>query len=166
MSIRVSVSPCLRLSQTRHDVVLTVHRRIDSRRTVFGMIGATGGYVLRNKRALGGYGDILLRNAVQILALNLFIGTRSRGIDNLAHVGGFVTGGICAILLSPDVARGRPRRGRWDDDYQDPVTEGDGTIVPPWGVRALLAASVVAYALGIQEATRIARAVQRVYGRA
>ena len=130
---------------------------------VFGMIGATGGYVVRNKRALGGYGDALLRNAVQILALNLFIGTRrGSGVDNLAHVGGFITGAVLGVLFSPAVeSRGR---GRWDDDAPAP-REGDGSFVPAWAVRALLAATVVAYAAGLREAGRIAQAVQRVYGR-
>ena len=124
-----------------------------------------GGYVLRNKRALGRYGDALLTNAFQILALNLFIGMRSRGIDNLAHVGGFVTGAVFGVLLSPDAGRGvRRPRGRYDYDEPD-APSGDGTFIPAWGVRALLAATVVAYVAGLREAGRIALAVKRVYGR-
>ena len=126
---------------------------------VFGMIGASGGYVLRNKRALGTYGDAILRNAIQILALNLFIGMRSRGIDNLAHVGGFATGAVLGVLLSPAV--NTAGRGRYDG----PDEGTREAFVPPWLVRALLAATTVAYAAGLREATRIALAVQRVYGR-
>ena len=68
---------------------------------VFGMLGATGGYVLRNRRALGTYGDMLLKNAAGMLVLNLYIGMRSRGIDNLAHVGGFASGLVLGILVAP-----------------------------------------------------------------
>lgn len=133
---------------------------------VFGLMGATGGYVMRNKSVLGSYGDMLLRNVLQILALNLFIGTRrGSGIDNLAHVGGFVTGAIFGVLLAPDAGGSTRRpRGRFDND-DDAYTrvQGDGTLIPPWGVRALLAATVVAYAAGLREATRIAIAFQRIY---
>lgn len=133
---------------------------------VFGMMGATGGFVLRNKRALGTYGDALLRNAVQILLLNLFIGTRrGSGIDNLAHVGGFVSGVVLAVLLSPDVARGTARpRGRYDDDVAD-APRGDGTLLPAWSVRALLAATAVAYAAGLREALKISLSIVARFGR-
>ena len=69
------------------------------------MIGATVGYVVRNKAPLGRYGDSLLTNALQILMLNLFIGTRrGSGVDNLAHVGGFVCGAVGGLLFAPSVA--------------------------------------------------------------
>ena len=126
---------------------------------VFGLMGAVGGFVLRNRRALGSYGDLLLRNTAMTLALNLYVGTRrGSGIDNLAHVGGFLTGGLLAILLAPQSPRGR---GRWDDEPRN----GDGTLLPPWAVSALLAATVSVYALGLREAATIALKVTRVYGR-
>ena len=126
---------------------------------VFGLIGAIGGYAMRNKRALGAYGDVLIQNAGQMLFLNLFIGMRrGSGIDNLAHIGGCATGALLGVLLSPSV---RQSRGRWDGD----PPEGDGTLVPPWAVRGLLAATLAAYAAGLYEATKIARAVVRIYGR-
>ena len=42
---------------------------------VFGMIGATGGYVMRNSRALGRVGDMMLQNAFVILLINIFYGS-------------------------------------------------------------------------------------------
>ena len=130
------------------------------------MIGATGGYVLRNRDALGSYGDMLLQNAVQILMLNLFIGMRSTGIDNLAHIGGFVSGLVLGVLFAPRAASPRRASPRYDyDDGLDGRIFGDGAIVPPWLTRGLLAATVVGYALGLQEATGIAMRVVRVYGR-
>ena len=120
------------------------------------MIGATGGYVLRNKRALGGYGDALLSNCGQILLLNLFIGTRrGSGIDNLAHFGGCAAGALAGILCAPNVGRAR---GGSDGD-------SDGALLPPWTVRGLLAATVAVYVVGLREAARMAMAVVRVYGR-
>ena len=122
---------------------------------VFGMMGATGGYVFRNKRALGSYGDALLTNVGQILLLNLFIGTRrGSGIDNLAHVGGFVGGLLLGVLVAPAAGR-RPVD----------AAEGDGALLPPWCVRGLLAATVALYAVGLGEATRIAMSLVRRYGR-
>ena len=100
-----------------------------------------------------------------MLLLNLFIGTRrGSGIDNLAHVGGFVTGAILGLLLAPR-AGGAPR-GRWDGHDGATDGPGDGAILPPAVVRAALAATVVGYGLGLRTATRIALAVSRVYGRA
>jgi rhomboid protease GluP len=133
---------------------------------VFGMIGATGGFVLRNRNALGTYGDMLLRNAFQILMLNLFFGMRSPGIDNLAHVGGFATGLVLGVLVAPKAGSARRASPRYDyDDGLDEETYGDGAILPPWLTRAALAATVVGYALGLKEATGIAQRVVRVYGR-
>jgi membrane associated rhomboid family serine protease len=131
---------------------------------VFGMIGATGGYVLRNRRALGSYGDALLTNCGQILLLNLFIGTRpGSGIDNIAHLGGVATGLLAGVLVAPAVRSGG--RGRWERDWEENETRGDGAILPQWCVRGLLGATLAAYAIGLREATRIALAVTRVYGR-
>ena len=122
---------------------------------VFGMMGATGGYVLRNKRTLGSYGDMLLQNTGQILLINLFIGTRrGSGIDNLAHVGGFVVGAVLGILCAPDARGGRARSG-----------DGDGALLPQWSLRALLAATVVGYAVGMRVAFQTAMSIVRVYGR-
>lgn len=118
---------------------------------VFGMMGATGGYVVRNKRALGRYGDMLLQNVGQILLINLFIGTRrGSGIDNLAHVGGFAAGAVFGAVLAPSV---------------DKRSDGSNALLPPWAIRGMLAAIVVLYATGIREGLRIARAIVRVYGR-
>lgn len=125
---------------------------------VFGLFGATGGYVLRNKRALGTYGDMLLKNAGFVLMLNLYFGSRrGSGIDNLAHVGGFVTGGVLAILLAPKVSYGYGRYDAADD--------ANGGLLPPWAVRALLAATAVLYAAGLREAVRLALSFVKVYGR-
>ena len=128
---------------------------------VFGLIGATGGHVLRNKRALGSYGDALLQNVGYLLMINLFIGTRrGSGIDNLAHLGGFASGAIIGVLLSPKVGGRRDWRGGPADEV-----DGDGALLPAWGFRALFAATAIVYAAGLREAVRMALAVVRVYGR-
>ena len=74
----------------------------------FGMMGAAGALYCGTS-TLGTYGDMVLTNVGQVLLLNLFIGCRrGSGIDNLAHVGGFVSGAIMGILLAPS-AGGRTR---------------------------------------------------------
>lgn len=124
---------------------------------VFGMIGATGGFVFRNKRALGSYGDALLSNAGQVLLINLFIGTRrGSGIDNLAHLGGFASGALVGLLVAPAVGTATRSVG---------VDASDSSLLPSWLIRALLAATAVLYVVGLNEATRMALAVLRVYGR-
>ena len=83
---------------------------------------------------------------------HLFIGTRrGSGIDNLAHVGGFVTGALVGVLCAPQAGA--------------VVGEDDGAILPPWVVRGSLAAMVAVYGLGLREAVRIALRVIRSYGR-
>ena len=126
-------------------------------------MGAAGGFVLRNKRTLGTYGDMVLTNVGQVLLLNLFIGCRrGSGIDNLAHVGGFVSGAIMGILLAPSAG------GRSYDRYNDEVQEepkGDGSLLPSWAIRGLLAATAVAYILGIRDALTMSSTLVRFYGR-
>jgi membrane associated rhomboid family serine protease len=130
---------------------------------VFGMMGAAGGFVLRNKRTLGTYGDMVLTNVGQVLLLNLFIGTRrGSGIDNLAHVGGFVSGALLGILMAPSAG------GRSYDRYNDEVQaepKGDGSLLPSWAIRGLLAATAAAYVLGIRDALSMAGTMVRIYGR-
>jgi hypothetical protein len=53
--------------------------------------------------------------AVQVLNLVIGLSPRS-GIDNLGHVGGFLTGAILGYVLAPDERPGRPiGRPRWGD---------------------------------------------------
>jgi hypothetical protein len=45
------------------------------------------------------------------------------------------------------------------------VAAGDGTLLPAWSVRALLAATAVAYAAGLREALKISLSIVARFGR-
>lgn len=63
---------------------------------VFGIIGALLYVVIRNR---GRIGTISGRGLVLMIILSLYYGFTSSGVDNLAHIGGLVTGFILGVLL-------------------------------------------------------------------
>ena len=66
---------------------------------IFGCLGALGGFFLLRRRDLGELGRQNL-NAVLILAgINFVFGFIIPGIDNWAHLGGFIIGGLVGIGL-------------------------------------------------------------------
>ena len=68
---------------------------------IFGCLGALGGFFLLRRRDLGELGRQNL-NAVLILAgINFVFGFIIPGIDNWAHLGGFIIGGLVGIGLVP-----------------------------------------------------------------
>ena len=68
---------------------------------LFGVIGAFGVFLLLNRRLMGELGRQSLTTVAIIIALNIVIGFVSTGIDNAAHVGGLLTGGMMAYLIAP-----------------------------------------------------------------
>ena len=68
---------------------------------IFGCLGALGGFFLLRRKDLGELGRQNL-NAVLILAgINFVFGFIIPGIDNWAHLGGFIIGGLVGIGLVP-----------------------------------------------------------------
>ena len=63
---------------------------------VFGIIGALLYVVIRNR---GRIGTISGRGLVLMIILSLYYGFTSTGVDNLAHIGGLVSGFILGVLL-------------------------------------------------------------------
>ncbi len=63
---------------------------------VFGIIGALVYIAMRNH---GRIGDLAGRGLVIMAAISLYHGFTSTGVDNLAHIGGFLGGIFTAILL-------------------------------------------------------------------
>ena len=115
---------------------------------VLGLMGATAAFVVRNKRALGGGGDALLSQVVQILFINLLIGTRAgSGVDNLGHVGGAATGFVLGLAVAPAVGR---RSGAGGDDG------GDGSLVPAPVTQALLLATLLVVGVALRDGARLA----------
>lgn len=63
---------------------------------IFGIIGALLYIAIRNH---GRVGNVSGRGILFMIILSLYYGFTSTGIDNLAHIGGLVTGFLCGILL-------------------------------------------------------------------
>jgi len=106
---------------------------------VFGILGATGTYALRNRPTLGRGADALMQNVGTILLLNLVFGLSPRsGVDNLGHVGGFATGAFLGLVLAPSL-----KAPHADDDA--------GWRGGRLAVRALLAAVLAATALSVRD---------------
>lgn len=65
---------------------------------VFGMVGALLFLVLKNK---GRFEDLSLRRFLLMMALALYNGFATSGVDNAAHVGGLITGfAVGAVFLA------------------------------------------------------------------
>jgi rhomboid protease GluP len=60
---------------------------------IFGLLGAYGVFILRNRSVFGANTQRVLRNIGQVLIINLLIGL-SPGIDNWGHLGGLVGGAL------------------------------------------------------------------------
>ena len=63
---------------------------------VFGLMGALLYVVIQNRGRLGRLSG---RGMLIMVALSLYFGFASSGVDNLAHIGGLVSGFILAVLL-------------------------------------------------------------------
>jgi len=69
--------------------------------SVFGVFGALGVYLLLNRRALGQQGRQQLTSIGLIIGINVVLGLTTSGIDNAAHMGGLLAGGLIAYLIAP-----------------------------------------------------------------
>ena len=63
---------------------------------IFGMIGALLYIVIINKGRLE---DITFQRLGLMIILSLYMGFTSTGVDNMAHIGGLISGAILALLL-------------------------------------------------------------------
>lgn len=70
---------------------------------IFGLMGALLGVVIANHGRLG---RLSRRGMLVMVALSLYFGLSSSGVDNYAHIGGLVCGFLLAFILY------RKRRGR------------------------------------------------------
>ena len=72
---------------------------------IFGVIGALLYIVMRNK---GRIRDISGKGILFMIVISLYYGITSGGVDNMAHIGGLVTGFVLSVLLY----RKADRKGR------------------------------------------------------
>ncbi len=63
---------------------------------VFGLVGALLAMAIKNRGRIEGLG---VRQILLMIALSLFSGFTSAGVDNVAHVGGLVSGFILGLIL-------------------------------------------------------------------
>ena len=68
---------------------------------VFGLVGAYGVYLIRNRREFGGQVNRVILNLAFILGINIVFGMFWPGIDQGAHVGGLIAGAAMALVVSP-----------------------------------------------------------------
>jgi rhomboid protease GluP len=68
---------------------------------VFGILGAFGVYLFLNRRTLGQMGRQQLTSIGVIVAINIVLGLSMSGIDNAAHFGGLIAGGLISWLIAP-----------------------------------------------------------------
>ncbi len=68
---------------------------------IMGIVGALGGFFISQRNLLGDLGRRNLTGVLILAAINLLYGLATPGIDNWAHIGGFVGGFALGIVLAP-----------------------------------------------------------------
>jgi rhomboid protease GluP len=68
---------------------------------IFGIIGALAAFFALHRQRLGSWGQRRLANIAFLIILNLFLGFTQPGIDNMAHLGGLLSGFALGWALAP-----------------------------------------------------------------
>jgi rhomboid protease GluP len=68
---------------------------------IFGLIGAEAAFFLRNRPLLGRFGRQRLGNLAIMIGINLVFGFTVPGINNIAHLGGLLTGFGLGWIMAP-----------------------------------------------------------------
>lgn len=77
---------------------------------IFGVVGALFYVILINHGNIKGYGK---QQIIIFILLSLYNGFASQGVDNMAHIGGFISGFILAILFYR-----RPKKTTYEEDWR------------------------------------------------
>ncbi len=80
--------------------LFTANPSVGSSTAIFGLLGAEGVFLYRNRKLFGAQAQRALTNVVMVAALNLFLGM-SPGIDNWGHLGGLLGGSFFAWFAGP-----------------------------------------------------------------
>jgi len=67
---------------------------------IFGLIGAEGIFLIKNRKLFGSQARRALNNVIFVVAINLFLGLQP-GIDNWGHIGGLMGGLMFAWFAGP-----------------------------------------------------------------
>jgi len=114
---------------------------------IFGLLGTMVAYFRRHRETFGAWGRQRLVNLLGVAGLNLVLGFTVPGIDNLAHLGGMVSGAILGWALAPQYQLRLDERGQ-------PHVVDRGGLRTHWWVVALALVLLIA-------GTSAAMAVQR-----
>ena len=68
---------------------------------VFGIVGAYGVYLIRNRREFGRAVNPVIMNLAIVLGINIAFGLFWSGIDQGAHVGGLIAGAAMGLIVGP-----------------------------------------------------------------
>jgi rhomboid protease GluP len=80
---------------------LSPHLSAGASGAVFGLIGALAVFFALYRRELGSFGQRRLAQIAFLIVINLFLGFTREGIDNLAHLGGLLSGIALGWALAP-----------------------------------------------------------------
>jgi rhomboid protease GluP len=69
---------------------------------IFGLLGVMVAYLRRHRETFGEWGRQRLMSLLGVAGFNLVLGFTVPGIDNLAHLGGLVSGAALGWLLAPE----------------------------------------------------------------
>ena len=105
---------------------------------IFGLVGADIAYFLRNRRLFGRLSRQQLGNLLTLVVINLILGFTVPGINNMAHLGGLVSGFIIGLGFSPHYTV------RWEGLLPEPrLVDGNST-----GMQAFTVVLAVVLLLG------------------
>jgi len=68
---------------------------------IFGLVGAEIAYFLRNRPLFGSLGRQRLANLAILVGINLVFGFTMPGINNMAHLGGLLSGLVLGLAVTP-----------------------------------------------------------------
>jgi rhomboid protease GluP len=85
---------------------------LGSSTAIFGLLGAEGVFLFRNRKLFGAGAQRALTNVVMVALLNLGLGAAGSGIDNWGHLGGLLGGTFFAWFAGPVY--------ELEDDYYNP----------------------------------------------
>jgi rhomboid protease GluP len=108
---------------------------------IFGLLGVMLAFFRRHRELFGEAGRQRVINLLGIAVLNLVLGFTVPGIDNLAHLGGLVSGAILGWLLAPEYQLA------WDADGH-PQVKDKNSLLARWWVVALASALLAVGTLG------------------
>jgi len=68
---------------------------------IFGLLGALAGFFLLKRNILGVFAQKNFIAVIILVAFNMFFGFLIPGVDNFAHLGGFISGLVISLVLLP-----------------------------------------------------------------